>query len=105
MPSLPTPQSFLTTEPNAEVTIHPKAMLVILTNEEEREVWMRAPLREALKLQRSLPDGALQIVAPGEKEDGGVACVSLRPMTGVGRDFERRSRKSWVRPFSGAKGS
>ena len=31
---------FLTTEPNAEVaTVHPQAMPVILTTEEEREVW------------------------------------------------------------------
>jgi putative SOS response-associated peptidase YedK len=66
--------AFLTTEPNAEVgRIHPKAMPVILTNEEEREVWMTAPPREALKLQRPLPDGALQIVAQGEKEDRAVA--------------------------------
>ena len=35
---------FLTTEANAVVKpIHPKAMPVILTTDEEREVWMRAP--------------------------------------------------------------
>jgi putative SOS response-associated peptidase YedK len=34
---------FLTTSPNAIVEpIHPKAMPVILTTEEERDVWMRA---------------------------------------------------------------
>jgi putative SOS response-associated peptidase YedK len=35
---------FLTTSPNSIVEpIHPKAMPVILTTEEERDVWMRRP--------------------------------------------------------------
>jgi putative SOS response-associated peptidase YedK len=68
---------FLTTEPSADVApIHPKAMPVILTTEEEREVWLQAPWEEAKALQRPLPDGALQIVARGVKQDGPVALAA-----------------------------
>ena len=63
--------AFLTTEPNAEVgAIHPKAMPVILTTPDEIETWMTAPTEEALKLQRPLANGPLQIVARGMKKDG-----------------------------------
>jgi putative SOS response-associated peptidase YedK len=62
--------AFLTINPNAEVgVIHPKAMPVILRTAEEMDIWMTAPTPEALKLQRPLPDGALQIVAQGTKTD------------------------------------
>jgi putative SOS response-associated peptidase YedK len=63
--------AFLTCEPNVEVrALHPKAMPVILTSQDEIETWMTAPAEEALKLQRPLPDGSLKIVARGKKEDG-----------------------------------
>lgn len=54
---------FLTTEANQEVgAIHPKAMPVILTQSDELDVWMNAPVAEALRLQKSLSDGMLACV-------------------------------------------
>jgi putative SOS response-associated peptidase YedK len=59
---------FLTTEPNAVVKpVHSKAMPVILTTAEDRERWLMAPVEDALKLQRPLPDELLRTVTGGDK--------------------------------------
>lgn len=61
---------FLTCAPNAVVgPIHPQAMPVILTTVAEWDAWLQAPWTGASRLQRSLPDHALRIVATGAKED------------------------------------
>ena len=62
---------FLTTEANAVVApIHSKAMPVILTEPEDWETWLTAPVGEAMALQRPLSDDRLRIVAKGETRDG-----------------------------------
>jgi putative SOS response-associated peptidase YedK len=72
--------SFLTTDANAEVgAVHPKAMPVLLTGPEAVEAWMTAPVEEALRLARPLPDGSLHVVAMGETQDGTVPEVGMIP--------------------------
>ncbi|MDB5422265.1 MAG: hypothetical protein JWR59_2212 [Brevundimonas sp.] len=57
--------AFLTTEPSEPVRlVHPKAMPVILTTEEEWDVWLRADWNEAKELLGALPDGMLAVVEP-----------------------------------------
>ncbi len=59
------------TEPNAVVSpIHPTAMPALLTTAKEYELWLTAPVKEALALQRPLPDDALMTVARGARHDG-----------------------------------
>lgn len=61
---------FLTCAPNREVApVHQKAMPVILTKPGEWRHWLTAPTTEALRLQRPLTDGMLEIVAEGVRED------------------------------------
>lgn len=49
--------------------IHPKAMPVILTTQQEVDVWLNTPTPVALELQRSLANGKLRIVARGKRTD------------------------------------
>jgi putative SOS response-associated peptidase YedK len=42
---------------------------VILTTPDEFERWLEADTVDAMSLQRPLPDGGLEIVAKGERED------------------------------------
>ena len=63
-------------------------MPVILTEEAEWDLWMSdAPWSEVASLQRPLPDGALQIVARGLRQDDegieGRSKVALGPSTAI----------------------
>ncbi|OEO32739.1 hypothetical protein VW23_010100 [Devosia insulae DS-56] len=62
--------AFLTTEPNDVIAkTNPDSMPVILRTPAEIATWMTAPWEEAQKLQRALPNGVLQMVSIGNKED------------------------------------
>jgi putative SOS response-associated peptidase YedK len=47
-------------------------MPVILTTDEEVDVWLRAPTAVAMELQRPLSAGRLRIVAKGARQDSDV---------------------------------
>ncbi len=65
---------FLTTEAAEPVrSYHQKAMPVILTTPAEWDLWMsNAPWSEVQSLQRSLPEGALKVVARGVRQDDAI---------------------------------
>jgi putative SOS response-associated peptidase YedK len=62
--------AFLTTQSNDIVRpIHAKAMPVLLTSEQEFDIWLEARVNDAIALQRPLPNELLRIVAKGEETD------------------------------------
>jgi putative SOS response-associated peptidase YedK len=63
--------SFLTTDASHDVApVHSDATPVCLFTEDEREMWLNAPVEMALSLQRPPPAGSLKIVATDTKQDG-----------------------------------
>jgi len=61
--------AFLTAGPSEDIR-NANAMPVILRMPEEVETWLTAPTDEALRLQRSLPEGSLQLLARATSSDG-----------------------------------
>jgi putative SOS response-associated peptidase YedK len=62
--------AFLTTQSNDVVRpIHAKAMPVMLTTDDEWNMWLDGSVNDSIALQRPLPNELLRIVATGEKSD------------------------------------
>jgi hypothetical protein len=79
MPSFGAPMTFKITHGGREVSI--SQFTEILRREAmdagfkarphpSQHIWLRAPAAEAMALQRPMADGALSIVAKGERQDG-----------------------------------
>ena len=74
-------------------------MPVMLTTTEQFDLWLEGETVEALKLQRSLPDGMLDIVARGEREDPPVEALAVRMMgRRVCRGLDRALAAKYVEP-------
>jgi hypothetical protein len=54
-----------------------------LATTEQFDLWLEGETVEALKLQRPLPDGMLDIVARGEKEDPPAEAIAVERWRGI----------------------
>jgi putative SOS response-associated peptidase YedK len=62
--------SFLTTTPNSLVgTINHERMPVLLTHEEEFDIWLRGSVEDAFALAREYPPEKTRIVQEGRKKE------------------------------------
>lgn len=72
--------AFLTCAPNRVVAqVHPKAMPVILTTEDEIHAWLAGPWNEARELQRPLAEDGLVLLPPHDAPPGESGPSGLLP--------------------------